>query len=154
MSGSTQPQRRPEIRSDTRNLSSRSPSRRGAVIVEFALAFTIFFLVTVVGILDFGRGIWAYNLLAHAAHQGARYALVRGSSSLSPATKDDIRNYVRAQAAMLDPAKVEVTPSWVPNNDPSSFVEIQVQYDFKPLFGQFFGVTIPLSSTARVVIAQ
>ena len=154
MSRSTQPQGRPAAQSHTRNPSPRSPGRRGAVFLEFALAWTLFFLLTVVGTTDVGRAIWAYNLLAHATHQAARYALVRGSKSLSPATETDIESYVRGQAAMLEPAKVIVTTTWDPNNDPGSFVKIRTQYEFIPLMGHILNFTMPLSSTARVAIAQ
>ena len=151
---STQQQSGAQLRTDTGNPSSRSTSRRGAALVEFALTWTIFFLVTVVGVMDFGRGIWAYNLLAHASQEATRYAMVRGSDSLSPATQLDIESFVEARTFFLGTDGVTVTTTWTPDNGPGGVVEVQVQHTFSPLLATFLGQTISLSSTAQTVIAQ
>ena len=151
---STQQQTGAQVRTDTGNPSSRSTSRRGAVLVEFALTWTIFFLVTVVGVMDFGRGIWAYNLMAHVAQEATRYAMVRGSDSLSPATEADIESFVEAQTFFLGTDGVTVTTTWTPDNGPGGIVEVQVQHNFSPLLGTFLGETIGISSTAQTVISQ
>ena len=44
-------------------------------MVEFALIVTIFVLV-LMGIFDFGRGIFAFNTINQAAREGARLAIV------------------------------------------------------------------------------
>ena len=38
--------------------NDRGRKRRGVVLVEFILSFTTFFLITMVGIMDFGRALW------------------------------------------------------------------------------------------------
>jgi Flp pilus assembly protein TadG len=53
---------------------------RGQALVEFAVVIPVF-LALLFGILDFGRVIWANNSLAHAAREGARYAIVHGGSA-------------------------------------------------------------------------
>ena len=40
--------------------------RRGATMVEFALFFLLFFVVTV-ALMELGRGMWTYTTVAHAA---------------------------------------------------------------------------------------
>lgn len=57
-----------------RHLSKRT-ERRGQSMVEFALILPIFVLL-VFGILDLGRGVYAYHTLNNAATEGARVAIV------------------------------------------------------------------------------
>ena len=130
---------------------SRSERRRGHVLLEFALTWTVFLLVTVVGIMDFGRGIWAYNVLAHSSHEGVRYAIVHGAESATPATAADIQTFVRSRATFLDPSSVQVNVTWAPDNSPRSLVEVETRHTFQPLMG-FMLPDIPLSSTATMMI--
>jgi Flp pilus assembly protein TadG len=48
---------------------------RGQSLVEFALVIPVLLLLFM-GILDFGRAIYAYNTLSNAAREGARVAIV------------------------------------------------------------------------------
>ena len=49
---------------------------RGAEIIEFAIV-SILFLMLAFGVMEFGRAIWMYGTVAHAAREGARFAIVR-----------------------------------------------------------------------------
>ncbi|HET6732747.1 TadE/TadG family type IV pilus assembly protein [Mycobacterium sp.] len=49
--------------------------RRGQTLVEFALILPIFILL-LVGIVDFGRAIYAYNTLSNASREAVRIAIV------------------------------------------------------------------------------
>jgi len=51
------------------------PGGRGQSLVEFALVFPIIVLV-VVAFVEMGRAVYAWNLIANAARQGARVAAV------------------------------------------------------------------------------
>jgi Flp pilus assembly protein TadG len=53
----------------------RLRSERGQALVEFALVIPVLLLIFM-GILDFGRAIYAYNTLSNAAREGARVAIV------------------------------------------------------------------------------
>lgn len=83
------------------------PSRersRGQALTEVALVAPIFFLM-LFGTIDIGRVIWANDVVANAAREGARYASVHtGDRGLTTtASEDDIRakaiNYVIAAGA-------------------------------------------------------
>ncbi len=126
---------------------------RGAVLVEFVLSFLLFFLVTLVGIMDLGQGIWAHNVLAHASHEAARFAIVRGADSLSPATESDIRDFLRSRTPFLDSNSVSVSVEWEPDNSPGSTVEIEASHTFQPLVSMFLP-DISLSSTSQLVITN
>jgi Flp pilus assembly protein TadG len=54
-------------------------SERGTTLVEFAIALSVF-LVTMFGVIEFGRAIWVHNALADAARRGARYAVLHSAS--------------------------------------------------------------------------
>ncbi len=52
-------------------------------MVELALVVPVVLLFTL-GIVDFGRGIFTYAVLADAAREGARYAIVHGALATEP----------------------------------------------------------------------
>lgn len=76
--------------------------RRGQSLVEFALILPVFILL-LLGIVDLGRGVFAYNTVSNAAREGARLAIV-----------DQTISHVRDEASTaavslgIDPADVTV----------------------------------------------
>ena len=127
--------------------------QKGATLVEFALSWTIFFVVTIVGVMDFGRSIWAYNLVSHAAQAGVRYAIVHGSQSANPATAAEIEAIARKQAFFLEQPNLTVTTTWEdPSQDAGTDVEVRVLYSFTPLLGVFQAGTFHLGSKSKKVI--
>lgn len=54
--------------------------RRGAVMVEMALVLPLFVML-VLGIIEFGRAMMIANLVTNAAREGARMAVLDGSSN-------------------------------------------------------------------------
>lgn len=54
---------------------ARREKTRGQAIAEVALVLPVLLLV-MMGILDFGRAVFAYNSLSNAARDGARVAIV------------------------------------------------------------------------------
>lgn len=61
---------------------------RGASMVEFAIALSVF-LVAMFAVIEFGRAIWAHNALADAARRGARYAALHSANDAA-----DVKNVV------------------------------------------------------------
>ena len=78
----------------TRTSARRS---RGQALAEVALVAPLFFLM-VFGIIDLGRVIWANDVAANAAREGARYASVHaGNAELTTTvTKAEIRDHTTA----------------------------------------------------------
>src|SRR5438552_13810756 len=54
-------------------------NERGASLVEFSIAATVF-LLAMFAVLEFGRALWVHNALADAARRGARYAVIHNSA--------------------------------------------------------------------------
>src|SRR2546427_151140 len=92
----------------------RRKHQRGSALVESGLTMIVFLTVTF-GLMDFGRMIWAYNLVSHAAHEATRYAMAHGRNSSHSATAADITSVATSQAVGLDPAILQVNVSWIPD---------------------------------------
>lgn len=61
--------------------SKRKSNERGATLVEFSIAATVF-LVVVFGVIEFGRALWTHNALSDAARRGARYATLHSAAEI------------------------------------------------------------------------
>lgn len=140
-------------------MKARRQRQSGAAMAEFAVIASVVIMV-LVGIMEFGLGLFAYNFTASAANRASRYAIVRGAACTSwaaacPASADDITNYVRSLAPPgIDPGALTVTTVWTPDNAPGSEVSVTVQYNF-PLDIPFIpAAAIPLSSESGMVISQ
>ena len=56
------------------------PARRGAAVVEFAVIAPLFFMM-VFGIIEFGRALMVQQILTNASREGARRAIVEGTTA-------------------------------------------------------------------------
>ena len=70
----------------------------GQALVEFSLAIIVF-LVLLMGIVDMGRGIYAYNGVSQAAREIARVASVHPGSTLGSST--ETTNVVATQQRLV-----------------------------------------------------
>lgn len=69
-------------------LHASRKNERGATLVEFAIAATVF-LTAMFAVIEFGRALWVHNALSDAARRGARYAVVHSASDV-----DQVKNVV------------------------------------------------------------
>lgn len=101
----TLPRRTPQT---VRSRAWSGRGRRGAAVIEFAIVAPIFFLMAF-GMIEFGRMVMVHQLLAGAAREGARQAVVDG------VTADDVeqtvRSYLTATSIDGQEAQVMVTPN-------------------------------------------
>jgi Flp pilus assembly protein TadG len=125
----------------------------GAVALEFGLAFLAFFFV-VYGIMEFGRIVASYNIIAGAAREGVRYAMVHGSASGSAASASDIQTVVRNWAIGLDTSSVVVTTTWTPGNAPGSQVKVKASYTVTPFTSLILKNGITVQSSSQMIISQ
>jgi hypothetical protein len=77
----------------------------------------------VLGLIVGGLVVFRYQEMSWLAREGARYAIVRGSeyememkargyTTTKAVTADDIRDYIRGKAQILDPNNLVVTTTW------------------------------------------
>lgn len=139
------------MRSTGRFSARRTP--RGASMVEFALVFLLFLLV-VAGVFEFGRGVWTFTTIAHAARQGARFAMIRGSRN--PTTTEQVRNVVRNAAVGLNKAQVEVTTVWPSGVKKGNVVQVQVSYPFGLVSGSLLlpESMIQINASSQMILAN
>jgi len=134
-------------------------SSRGQSSVEFALILPVLFML-VLGVFDLGRGVLAYNVLAEATREGARFAVVHGSLSPSPVgpapDSAEIAERVRSYATSLNTDDLTVHSSWPDGgNSRGNRVRVEVQYQFKLVSLMPLGhVEIPLRASSEMVIAH
>jgi Flp pilus assembly protein TadG len=128
-------------------------NQKGQALLEFALVYLIFFFL-LFAIIDFGRIVASYNILAGATREASRYAMVHGPQSALPATSAALQTEARRWAIGLDSSAVTVTGTWSQlTAPPRSIVLVHAQYPVTPLVG-LFGGTLTLRSSAQIVISR
>ena len=141
------------MRALSKTLSRHSQSRRGATIVEMAVVGPLAFLM-VIGLMIGALGIFRYNQIAALAHEGARWAAVRGRNfeqinHRKPITADDIRaNVIVPRAAGIDLNRIVCTMSLDKGH---SVVSVTVRYLWLP--EAYFG-KLTLSNTATTLVSN
>ncbi len=137
---------------------------RGQTFAEFMMV-VLPTVSAIFGIFSLAMTIYTWSFLSNAARDAVRYAIVHGSKSTSPASADDIQTYVRNEAKGLNPSSITVTSCWNPqappnqcpgptgNNAPGKVVSVNVAYTYHPFY-PFASVTLPLSSSAQMVISN
>lgn len=68
-------------------------SQRGAAYLEFAMVLP-FFLVFVIGIVEFGRGFNIYHNLTNACREGARQAAMQDNNQVTLTSANTVRDRV------------------------------------------------------------
>ena len=131
------------------SLRRRIGDDRGQSLVEFALASTVFFM-TIFGIMIFGIGVWQYNMVSNLAQEGARWASVHGTSSLSPAVQADVQTYVQSRAPFN--VTVTITPTTV--GAAGSTVTVRVQHPFEKMISLLPGGPVNLTSDAQMIVSR
>lgn len=131
----------------SRTRRGRAVRQRGDSLVELAIILPVLLLI-LMGILDFGRAAYAYNVVANAAREGSRYAMV------APTDIAGIQSAVWSKTPGLDPAHLAVHISY----PDTSTVAVEVSYDFylvTPMLATALGGTdhLHLRSTSRAYIS-
>jgi Flp pilus assembly protein TadG len=151
----------------------------GSSIIEFTISVTVL-LMLLFGILDLSRALYIDHFVSGAAREGARYAMVRGStfnnaSCSTPtttsctATQAAVTSYVQSLAPTgVSTANLTVQTTWpgtspsgnncvsavTPSNGPGCVVKVVVTDAFGFAVPYFPAAGLNLSSTATVAISQ
>ncbi len=136
--------------------------RRGATMVEFALFFIIFMMLTV-GLMELGRAVWTYVTLSHAARAGGRYAIVHGGSNPIAGGDLSIDQVVRQNAIGLNDGSLAIAVTYDDGEPPEPseadnlqghVVQVQVSYPFRFVAAGLIvpQSTINMRSTTRMTV--
>src|SRR3974390_1548057 len=107
------------------------------------------FLTAGLGVMEFGRIVASYNILAGAVREATRYASVHGSASASPATNSDIAAVVNKWAIGLDPSALTVTTSGA-GSAPGKSVQVTASYNAAPFTHLILANNITLKSSSQM----
>lgn len=115
-------------------------------MAEFAMVVPVFLLV-LLAIIEGGRFMFYYETLNHATREGARYAIVNGSNSLTcptgtpaagsyacdPPGANVVAHVRRSAFGVLSGTNLSVEPTWDPDNARHSEVTVKATYSYSPL---------------------
>jgi Flp pilus assembly protein TadG len=95
--------------------------RRGVAAVEFAVIAPLFVLI-VMGLIEFGRGMMVKQIITNAAREGARRAIIES------ATESEVKSVVNQYlaGASISGATVSVTPTSLSTLGLGDAVTVQV----------------------------
>ncbi len=137
-------------------------ARKGEVgqsLVEFALGLLVLVLL-ILGIVDFGRAVFARSAVASAAREGARFAIVNVRVDATEADKAAIEPQIvdaaSAKLAGLDEGALQVSVTYPTTRE----VEVWVTYTYHaitPLLGDIIeggGGGIVLSGHSKMYIER
>jgi Flp pilus assembly protein TadG len=122
----------------------------GITALQFALALPAI-LATIMGTIEMGQLMMAQSTLVHAASEGTRYAMVRGSTAETIASETEINTFVKDHLTGLDTAKATVSVQWQPNNQPGAQVVIDIDYAYDFAALHLDPITLSGSSTQFVI---
>ena len=149
-------------------------NRRGATVLELAFVLGIFVTLTF-GMFDLGLGVFRYHILANAARQAARRAVVHGASANArmgpwgpaminvPATAhvpivdgDDFGGYyrdgIRPMLVGCDLPNTWITVEWIDgHHDLQERVRATVTSPYRPFMPFLHPVTLRACSTMQIV---
>jgi Flp pilus assembly protein TadG len=111
----------------------KDKSEQGVSLVEFAFVLP-FFLVFVMGIVEFGRGFNIYHNITNACREGARLAAMQDSNQITDTSANHIRdrvvNYMSSLG--LDTSYYPATGTLNPNNSTNYVYAQSGQYPNGP----------------------
>ncbi len=122
-------------------------------MVEFAIVTGLVLAPLVFGILSFGFSSWSKNSATADAREGARFAIVHGSTSLNVADSFAVAAYVRTRTTLdtLGPNAIRIHTRWPTGNTPGEFVEVSVAHPV-PRLEPFFIPAHTDSAVSKMVI--
>lgn len=123
----------------TRGYGKRSWIRRATAVVEMAVVSPLL-LTLMFGIVEYGYRLMVHQTLVNAAREGARTAVLQGS------TDDDIRGRIAGYLVPSGFANYTVTLTRGTTDNPVETVEVGMNKSDVSLFGCFFG-----TNTGKIV---
>ena len=143
-------------------LRSRRRKSRGQTLVEFALVFPIFMLL-LVGMIDFGMGLYKYMTVINGARVGARAGILNPAdtggvieAAVSAATSGAGVSIDTTKLTIACTTSSTATP---PNTSEAcsaaksgDTISVTVPYTYTMILPVTFGHTISMTSTAQMAI--
>lgn len=113
----------------------------GSTLIEFTMVLTILLALTF-AIVDFGRYVYANNIVISAAQEGARAGIT---------TSGDPEAAARDKLITLDPNKATVSAAYTSDGLGKTYTTVNVTYEFEfvtPFIGAAAGGPINIDGSA------
>ena len=107
----------------------------GQALVETALMILVIFMV-VFWIFELGWLMYTYSVMANAANEGVRYAIVRSGGDPT-GTQTVVKNFATTSLHDVSAMSVSVTFPDAGSTVPPSRVQVTVTYTYVPALSQF-----------------
>ena len=141
------------------NHPGRSAGRRtrclGIAALE-AIALLPVFLLLLLGIIESTRLLWTRSILAHAARETVRIAMVHGQATNDPYTAAQLRSRFLAatQAIDADALTLTISPDWDSGGSPGSVFRLTATYEFALLWDVLGAPTATLEVYAQSSVSN
>jgi Flp pilus assembly protein TadG len=123
-------------------LQSRFPRQRGQSLLETAMMIVVIFMV-VFWIFELGWLMYTYSVMADAANEGVRYAIVHSGGD---ATGTQAKVTTFAQTSLHDVRALSTQVTFPDDSAaPPNRVRVSVTYTYVPWLSQF--ITTPTMTT-------
>jgi Flp pilus assembly protein TadG len=122
---------------------------RGNSMVEFALVTTVVLVPLLFGVIEFGRLVWAKDMITSASREGVRYAIVHGTDCglVAGCTLADSAAVANTVIARTQLSPITVKTEWAQDKDPGDTVTVTVSYTYTPI------VKVPFLTSAKTITA-
>ena len=108
-------------------MMKRLRNQRGAALLETAITLPIILLISV-GIFEFGRAYQTWQVLTNSAREGARVAIIAGTTDAQ--VNDAVRSYMKSGKLAAATSAVISVERNVPFNATATGSRITVSYPF------------------------
>ena len=120
------------------------------------MAGVVFFML-IFGIMELALAVLAYNTIAYAASQGARYGSTLLDSSQNATGTAEVQATVEAAATSLNLTASNITVTWPADTiygNSRNDVNVVVTYNYVFRIPGLASYTLPLTSTAELMCSQ
>lgn len=119
--------------------------QQGTVLIEFAISILLV-LTMLLTTLELCSAVYTYTVLADAANEGVRYAIVHSSDTSGAVSK--VKTY--AAYSMHDVSKIVVSVTYPDGSSaPPNRVAVSVTYQYVPYVGNFMAKPPTMSAYAQ-----
>ncbi len=114
--------------------SALGSRREGQAMVEFTLSLVLF-LMLIMGIVDLGRAVWAYNMVSEAARAGARAGLITQTTAAvnAAAQAEIISGAANVSSATITSVFCTSSPGSCSPSDTATYVSVTVSGSYQPV---------------------
>ncbi len=127
----------------TKHIAGKIMNEAGSTIIEFTAVLSILLTLTF-GMIDFGRYVYANNVVQSAAQEGARVGVM---------STGGVEAAVLGKLITLDQANATVS-SQVTGSAPKEMIQVDVTYQFRfitPYLEAFAGGPVQLQGSAGML---